>query len=153
MDEKIKGYLDDIGLKILRELQTNARISFSEIGRRVGLSSPAVAERVYKMEDTGIIKGYHAQLNPDYFGHKISAFITISTQSEKYPKITALAQQQNEILECHHISGSESLILKVVSNSIPSLDRLVETLSRFGQTKTAIVLSTPVNKKTIESIR
>lgn len=152
MSTDFKTTLDEIGLKIIRELQKNARATFSEIGRLVGLSSPAVAERVYKMEASGIISGYHAKINPGVLGHQIRAFITLTTKSKIYPEITAFAKTEKQIIECHHISGSESLIFKVVANTIPGLDKLVEELGRFGETKTAIVLSTPVEKEITESI-
>jgi len=147
MNAKFESPVDSIGMKILRELGKNARSGFSEIGRRVGLSSPAVAERVYKMEAAGIIRGYHADIHPGVFGRDIMAFITLTTRPENYPKIYRFAENQEEILECHHISGHESLLLKVVSGAIPQLNTLVEKLGQFGETKTAIVFSSPVQKK------
>jgi Lrp/AsnC family transcriptional regulator, leucine-responsive regulatory protein len=152
LNVKIQGVVDEISMKILRKLQINARSSFSKIGREVGLSSPAVAERIYKMEESGILNGYHADINPNTFGHNIMAFITLTTQPEKYPVIYSFAENENEIVECHHISGNESLILKVVSSSISSLEKMVEKLSRFGETKTSIILSSPVNKKIMEFV-
>jgi len=152
MNVKVKSAIDEINMKILRKLQMNARFTFSEIGRRVGLSSPAVAERIYKMEESGIINGYHADINPNTFEHNIMAFITLTTQPEKYTKIYSFAEKENEIVECHHISGKESLILKVASSSISHLDSVVERLSKFGKTKTSIVLSSPIKKKILEFI-
>ena len=152
MNGKFEGIVDQIGMEIIRELQMNARSTFSAIGRKVGLSSPAVAERVYKMEESGIINGYHADINPDTFGHNIMAFIMLTTQPEHYQKIYALAEKQKEIIECHHISGNESLILKVVSASVSQLGRTVEKLSKFGETKSSIVLSTPIDKQILEPI-
>ena len=150
MNAKFESSVDTIGMNILRELQINARSSFSKIGRKVGLSSPAVAERVYKMEGAGIINGYHADINPGAFGLDIMAFITLTTQPEKYEKIYAFAEKQKEIVECHHISGNESLMLKVVSGSISQLNGMVEKLGKFGETKTSIVLSSPIRKKIME---
>ena len=147
MDPKNQSSPDETGLAILRELQANARATFSEIGRKVGLSPPAVAERVYKMEAAGIITGYHAAVNPGVLGHDILAFISLTTLSARYKEIFAFAENQGEILECHHISGNESLILKVTAQSIAHLDCLVERLGRYGETKTSIVLSSPVSKK------
>lgn len=152
MNAKFESPIDQIGMNILRELEMNARSGFSEIGRRVGLSSPAVADRVYKMEEAGIIRGYHADINPGVFGRDIMAFITLTTRPENYPKIYRFAEEQKEILECHHISGNESLLLKVVSGSIPQLNSLVEKLGLFGETKTSIVFSSPVQKKITASL-
>lgn len=153
MTAEIKRSVDEIGMKILLELQKNARISFSEIGRKVGLSSPAVAERVYKMEETGILTGYHADINPEVFGHHILAFISLTTRSDMYQDVYLYADKSRQIIECHHISGSESLILKAVSGSISQLDTLVEALGKFGETKTSIVLSSPIQKKQVQSIK
>lgn len=150
MNAKFESSVDKIGMNILRELQMNARSTFSEIGRRVGLSSPAVAERIYKMEEAGIINGYHADINPSTFGQNILAFIMLTTQPEKYQKIYSFAEKQQEIIECHHISGNESLILKIVSDSISQLNSMVEKLSKFGETKTSIVLSSPIKKRIME---
>jgi Lrp/AsnC family transcriptional regulator, leucine-responsive regulatory protein len=146
MDIKFERVLDQIGLKILHELQMNARISFSEVGRRVGLSSPAVAERVKKMEEAGIICGYHIKVDYEKIGFPILAFVFLTTQSEKYKKLYTFAEDTLEIVECHCISGSESFILRVRTSSISKLDDLVEKLSEIGETKTSIVLSSPIKK-------
>lgn len=147
MNPKVESPVDPMGVKILRELQMNARSSFSRIGRKVGLSSPAVAERVYKMESGGIIRGYHADINPQAFGQDVMAFVTLTNQPEKYQAIYTFAEKEEEIVECHHISGNDSLILKIVTGSIGQLNTMIEKLSRFGETKTAIVLSSPILKK------
>ena len=152
MKSKLESQVDETGMKILLELQMNARSTYRDIGKKVGLSSPAVAERIYKMEETGIINGYHADINPDVFGHHIMAFINLTTHPEKYHKIYAFIETQKEIVECHHISGRESLIMKVVSASIPHLETIIEKLSRFGETKSSIVLSSPVKKTIMASI-
>ena len=146
MDFKFERSLDQLGVKILYELQLNARISFSEIGRRVGLSSPAVAERVKKMEEIGIICGYHANVDHEKIGFPILAFVYLTSRSEKYNKIYAFAEITPEIIECYCISGSESFILKVFSSSVSQLDDTIEKLSEFGDTKTSIVLSSPVKR-------
>jgi len=150
MDIKFERSLDQIGVKIIHELQMNARISFSEIGRRVGLSSPAVAERVKKLEEAGIICGYHVKVNREKMGFPILAFIFLTTQFEKYKKIYSFAEKTSEIVECHCISGSESFILKVITGSVSQLDNLLEKLITFGETKTSIVLSSPIKKIAIE---
>ncbi len=152
MKAKFESSTDKIGMKILQELQINARTTYSEIGKKVGLSSPAVAERIYKMERSGIINGYHADINPNILGHNILAFITLTTQPEKYQKIYSFAENEKEIVECHHVSGNESLIMKVVSVSISHLENMVEKLSKFGETKSTIILSSPIKKKILESI-
>ena len=150
MDFSFERLLDRTGLKILHALQGNARLSFSELGRQVALSSPAVAERVRKMEEAGIIGGYHARVEPEKVGFPIMAFVLLRTRAEKYPDIILLARRLPQILECHHVSGGESFIMKVIASSIPHLEDLIERLSPFGETSTLIVLSSPVVKEVLD---
>jgi Lrp/AsnC family leucine-responsive transcriptional regulator len=150
MDFAFQRLLDRTGLKILHALQQNARISFSELGRQVALSSPAVAERVRKMEEVGIIGGYHARVEPEKVGLPIMAFVLLKTRAEKYPDIILLARRLPQILECHHVSGGESFIMKVIASSIPHLEDLIERLSPFGETSTLVVLSSPVVKEVLD---
>ncbi len=150
MNFKIESALDLLGIKILRELQKDARISFSELGRRVGLSSPAVAERVKKMEAAGIINGYHAKLDRERIGYPISAFIFITMPKEKYDRFYAFAEEASAIQECHCISGAESFMLKAITSSVSHLDELIDKLVAFGETKTSIVLSSPVEKNSFQ---
>jgi len=147
MTLNIEKLLDPTGRKLLQLLQTNARLPFSELGRVVGLSTPAVTERVRRMEEAGLILGYHAEVNREKLGYIILAFIRVTTTPAQYPKFLTQANHAPEIVECHHVTGSESFILKVQVMSIPDLERLIEALSRFGQTATSIVLSSPVMKK------
>lgn len=142
-----KRLLDEVGWRILRELQLDARLSFAELGRRVGLSLPAVAERVRRMEETEIIAGYHAALNPEKIGLPVMAFIRITTSGENYASIIALARNLPEIIECHHLTGTDSFIMKVVAASISHLEQLIGHLSTYGQTATSIVLSSPITKQ------
>ena len=153
MTSNFEYAIDEIGMNILTELQSDARATYSDIGKKVGLSSPAVADRVYKMEAAGIITGYHAAVDPRLFGYVLTAFVTLTTKSEKYPQIFALAERLGEVMECHHISGQESLILKLGAGSVSHLDELVREFSVFGETRTSIVLSTPVEKKTIKPFK
>jgi Lrp/AsnC family leucine-responsive transcriptional regulator len=142
--------LDEVGWRILGELQLDARLSFAELGRRVGLSLPAVAERVRRLEEAGIIAGYHAVLDPAKVGLPVMAFIRITTAGEKYAAVIALARHLPEVVECHHLTGTDSFIVKAVTTSIAHLEQLIGQLSRYGQTATSIVLSSPVTKARLE---
>ena len=146
MDFKIEKLLDTIGKDIVRELMKNARISFSELGRVVGLSTPAVTERVRKLEEAGIITGYHAAINGDLLGKSIIAFINLDTPAAGYDRVKRLAKQLPQVLECHHISGEGAFILKVMVASVGDLETLVARFSPFGRTRTTIVLSS-LNEK------
>lgn len=133
--------LDSTGWKILRMLQDNARLSFAEVGRQVGLSLPAVSERVRRMEDVGIIRGYRADVDPAKIGLPLTVFIRLTTSPHHYPKVRSLVQERSGILECHHVTGSDSFILKAVAGSMGELEELLGELSFCGQTVTSIVLS------------
>jgi Lrp/AsnC family leucine-responsive transcriptional regulator len=142
--------LDDIGWHILQELQQNARLSFAELGRRVGLSIPAVTERVHRMEDAGIISGYHAEVNPEKVGLPITAFIRMSITGNVSSHIVGLMNELTEVSECHRGTGGDSFIMKVRVSSIAHLEHVIERLLPFGTTTTSIVLSSPVTKRLIK---
>lgn len=142
--------LDEIGWKILQELQEHARLSFAELGRRVGLSIPAVTERVRRMEDAGIITGYHADIDPEKVGLPITAFIRMNIVGDMTPRLTALLKELPEISECHRGTGGDSFIMKVNVASVHHLERLIDRLLPFGTTTTSIVLSSPVAKRFFE---
>lgn len=141
MDLKIEKLLDRIGKEIVQALVKNARISFSELGRVVGLSTPAVTERVRKLEEAGIISGYHAGINRDLLGESVTAFIHLDTEAVSYDRVKTRAKQLPQVLECHHISGKGAFILKVMVASVGDLETLVARFSPFGRTQTTIVLS------------
>jgi Lrp/AsnC family leucine-responsive transcriptional regulator len=133
----------------VRELQENARLTFAELGRRVGLSIPAVTERVRRLEDAGIITGYHAEINAEKIGRPITAFIRMNIMGNA-PKLTALLKEMPEIIECHRGTGGDSFILKASLASVHHLEKLIDRLLPFGMTTTSIVLSSPIVKRFAE---
>ena len=142
--------IDDIDRKILKELQTDARISYAELGRRVGLTTPAVIERVRKLEDAGIITGYRAGIDTSKVGFPITAFIRMSITGVDYSHIIEVAEESNEVLECHRGTGGDSFIMKVAVSSVEHLQEVIDRLTPYGITTTTIVLSSPVRRKVIE---
>jgi Lrp/AsnC family leucine-responsive transcriptional regulator len=142
--------LDAIGWKILSELQLNARMPLTELGRRVGLSTPAVGERVRHLEEAGIILGYRAQVDPAKAGYPIMAFIRISVVGDFLSRFTKVSREIPEVLECHRVTGSESFIIKVISGSIGELEKVIDRFSPYVATTTAIVLSSVVTTGVIE---
>jgi len=146
MNLQIEKLLDRIGRKILAALQENARIPLSRIGQKVGLSAPAVAERIKRLEETGVITGYHARIDPAVMGRSVSAFIQLTTDARHYTAVKSLAVDMPQVSACHHISGDASFILHVRVDDVSDLETVVARLSPLGQTRTAIVLSTPVDK-------
>lgn len=146
MNLQVEKMLDRIGRKILAALQENARIPLSRIGEKVGLSAPAVAERVKKLEEAGVITGYHARIDTAAMGRSVAAFIHLTTDARHYPAVKSLAAGMPQIIACHHISGDASFILHVRVDDVSTLEKVVARLSPLGQTRTAIVLSTLVDK-------
>jgi Lrp/AsnC family transcriptional regulator, leucine-responsive regulatory protein len=146
----LEKHLDAVDWQILCALQENARVSFSELGRQVGLSSPAIAERVRRLEDAGVITGYRAQLDMEKVGFPITAFIRISATGASCAEIGNFAKAIPEVLECHRVTGTDSAIMKVVVSSVAHLQSLIDRLMHYGTPTTSIVLSSPVTNRIIE---
>jgi len=142
--------IDEIDWKILKELQINARITFAELGRRVGLTTPAVIERVRKMEDAGIISGYRVEIDTAKVGLPITAFIRMSITGVDYSHIIDAVKESREVLECHRGTGGDSFIMKVAVADVGHLQTLIDKLTPYGITTTSIVLSSPVTRRVIE---
>lgn len=142
--------IDDIDRKVLNELQQDARISYAELGRRVGLTTPAVIERVRKLEEAGVITGYQAGIDTSKVGLPITAFIRMSISGVDYSHIIEVAEQSNEVLECHRGTGADSFIMKVAVSSVDHLQQIIDKLTPYGITTTTIVLSSPVKRRTIK---
>ena len=141
---------DEIDNKILTILQHNARTSFAELGRQVGLTTPAVIERVRKLEDAAIITGYRAEIDTAKVGLPITAFIRMSISGVDYGHIIEVAKTSAEVLECHRGTGGDSFIMKVAVRSVEHLQEMIDRLTPYGITTTTIVLSSPVQRRTIE---
>ncbi len=151
-DFTINGIVDSIDAvswRILVALQQNARISFAELGRQVGLSSPAVAERIRKLEDAGIITGYHAAIDLSKVGHPISAIILLGNLGDRSDQVLAVANETPEILECHRVTGNESYVMKVAVSSVEELERVIRQIEPYGRTTTALILSSPITQRVI----
>lgn len=141
--------LDETGWRILEELQENARITFSELGRRVALTPPAVAERVRRLEEAGIVRGYRAELDPQLVGLPVTAFVRITTTGELCATLGSVIGEFPEVLECHRVTGEEAYVAKVVVRSVSHLQDLIDRLMPYGETITSIVLSSPVTHRVI----
>ena len=144
--------LDETGWHILEALQENARLSFSELGQRVGLSSPAVAERVRRMEDAGIISGYRAEINTAKIGYPITAIMRMHSQGDRCTRLNAQVREIPEVLECYRVTGEDCHFMKVMVSSVEHLESLIDRLSMYGQVTTSIVLSTPVTRRIVTRV-
>jgi Lrp/AsnC family transcriptional regulator, leucine-responsive regulatory protein len=136
--------LDAINLRLLAELQADARLSLAELGRRVGLSSPAVAERLQRLEQEEVILGYHARLNPRALGFTLSAVIRIRPAPRQLHQVGDLAQRTPEVVDCRRITGEDCYIRTAHVRSVEHLEEIIDRFAAYGQTTTSIVQSAPV---------
>ncbi len=136
--------IDTISWKILELVQTNGRISAKELASKVHLSVPATSERLRKLEEAGIIEGYKAQISAKNLGYHLMAVIGMTTL--KHDKATLIAKLKNspEVIECLHVTGNDSYLIKVIANDIEQLEKFVESINDFGETRTSIVMSEPI---------
>jgi Lrp/AsnC family transcriptional regulator, leucine-responsive regulatory protein len=138
------GLLDETGKKLLSIVQKDARISYAELGRQIGLSPAAAAERLHRMEEAGIIKGYRVDIDREALGFTVLAIVRMSCDGAKYRPFLKAVKTMDYVAECHHVAGEDAFILKVVTGSVDELERLVEKLLEFGVPTTSIVFSSPV---------
>jgi Lrp/AsnC family leucine-responsive transcriptional regulator len=136
-----EGSVEGVNVRILREFQSNPRITMSELARRVGMSSPAVSERVRRMEKTGVIRGYRLDVDPTALGLPVAAYIPIRPNPGQLARIAELARQIPQITECHRVTGEDCFILKVHIPAINQLDRLLDLFLAHGSTTTSIIQS------------
>jgi Lrp/AsnC family leucine-responsive transcriptional regulator len=137
----------EIDRKIIGELTGNGRLSFAELGRRVNLSAPAVAERVQRLERSGVISGYHAEIDPKALGYPLTAIIRVKPAPGQIARIPALAAEIPQVGECHRITGEDCFYLTL---HLRSIDELSETLDRFlvyGETTTSLINATPIPRR------
>ena len=136
--------LDDVNRRLLRELHADPRISMSALGRQVGMSAPAVTERVQRMERAGVITGYRMEVSAAALGLPVSAFARIRPAPGQLPKVAELAAGLPEVSECHRITGEDCFIVRVHAAAIEDLEGILDRFLLYGQTITSIVVSTPV---------
>lgn len=139
--------LDPTNLRILAELQADARLTLAELGRRVGLSAPAVAERLQRLEQDEVILGYHARLNPRRLGMTLSAVIRVRPAPGQLHNVGKLAQQTPEIIDCRRITGEDCYIMTAHIRDIDHLEEVIDRFAIQGQTTTSIVQSAPVDNR------
>src|SRR5687767_3396081 len=142
-----RSRLDATDRKILGELAADGRISLAELGRRVSLSSPAVAERVQRLERAGVITGYRAEIDPRAVGFPISAVVRIRPAPGQLARIPELARETPEVAECHRITGEDCYLLKLHLRAIDDLEELLDRFTPYGLTTTSIIHSAPVPRR------
>lgn len=141
--------IDRLNTKILKCLQENARLSNAEIGRRVGISSPAVSERIKKMEDMGVIEAYKTIVSPFEMGYQLKAIITLRAFMGKLKPFLQKVKTYDEVINCYRITGDENIVMEVVLQSHKHLEIFIDQLISYGESKTQIVLSRVVKHKEV----
>lgn len=144
------GALDPTNLRLLAELQADARVSQAELGRRVGLSPPAVAERLSRLERDGTITGYRTAVDPRALGYSLAAIIRMRPAPRQIPKVTEVAQATTEVVECHRVTGEDCFYMKVHVRGVEHLEEVIDRFTPYGQTTTSIIQSSPVLQRPLE---
>ena len=150
MTLEIERLLDKTGWRLLNELQQNARRSYTELGQRVGLSLPAVTDRIRRMEEAGILTGYHVEVDFERVGLPVQAIVRLeSIGGRSCDSVAEQANQIPEVMECYRVIGDDSIVVKVVATSINHLTKVIDQLSQFGIPTTSIVRSRPTKRHVI----
>lgn len=142
-------YFDLVNWAILKRLQEDARISFRQLGEAIGLTPPAIADRVRRLEDQGAITGYTAQIDLVRVGLHIQAFVHLTCNAQQSERFKEVVDSITEIIECHCVTGVESYILKVALPSVPHLESLLWKLKDYGEVRTSVVLSSQISHRPI----
>src|SRR5262245_2359803 len=139
--------LDEVNLRILKELEEDGRLGMAELGRRVSMSPPAVAERVQRLERSGIIAGYRAEIDPRALGFPVSAIGRIRPAPGQLQRIPEVARETPEVAECYRITGEDCYLLRLHLRAIDDLEDVLDLFTPYGQTTTSIIHSAPVPRR------
>ncbi|MCT4542230.1 MAG: Lrp/AsnC family transcriptional regulator [Vallitalea sp.] len=141
--------MDSTDYDIIKYLQDDGRMPMKILAEKVSLTPPAVAERVRKLEKNGIIMGYRAIVNPTKLGKTVNAIINISIKSTKRSEFLSFVKESNRIIECHHVTGKYSMTIKVLCQDTSDLEYLIGKIQQYGSTETLIILSSPIEFKSL----
>jgi Lrp/AsnC family leucine-responsive transcriptional regulator len=136
--------LDATNLRLLGELQADARLSLAELGRRVGLSSPAVADRLARLEESGVIRGYRADIDPRALGYTLGVVIRIRPAPRELRKVADVARDTPEIVQCDRVTGEDCYVMRAYVRDVEHLEDVIDRFAIYGQTTSSIVQSSPV---------
>ncbi|MEV6847067.1 Lrp/AsnC family transcriptional regulator [Actinoplanes sp. NPDC051411] len=143
--------LDKTDWRLLAELQRDGRSSYAELARAVAMSPSAVAERVHRLEEAGVISGYRATVDPERVGLTVMAFVRLRYPTGNYRPFHALLDSTPEIVEAHHVTGEDCFVLKVLARSMRHLEEVAGRISGLGSVTTSVVYSSPLNGRSIAS--
>ncbi|MEU4235336.1 Lrp/AsnC family transcriptional regulator [Nonomuraea sp. NPDC026600] len=139
--------MDALDLRILAELQVDARVSFAELGRRVALSAPAVAERVQRLEETGVITGYHAEVDPRALGFPVTVMVRIRPAIRELHRISKIAQEVPQIVECYRMTGDDCFYFTMHLRAVDELEPILDLFTPYGHTTTSLIHTAPVPRR------
>ena len=140
---------DRRNVELLTLLRDDPRLGISELARRVNMSAPAVRERILRLEEAGIIRGYRLELDPAALGYPISAYLRVRPAPGQLPKVAELARSLPQVVECHRVTGEDCFVLKIYLPALGELDRLLDQFLAYGQTTTSIIQSSPVPSRSL----
>jgi Lrp/AsnC family leucine-responsive transcriptional regulator len=138
---------DRVNLELLGQLLDDPRLSLAELARRVGMSAPAVAERLQRLQEAGVIASYRLELDPAALGLPLAAYIRVRPGPGNIERIADLARRTPQVVECHRITGEDCFLMKVHVAAIDQLEGVLDAFLAFGQTTTSIVQSSPVPRR------
>lgn len=136
--------IDPVDARILAELQTNGRLSIAELARTITMSHSATAERVRRLEESGVITGYTARVDPEVLGYSVLAFLRLRYPDRKYDRLHALLKKMPEVMEAHHVTGEDCFIIKILARNMRHLEELTGRIGGLGGVTTNVVYSSPL---------
>ena len=142
--------LDQTDRALIGELQKDARLSLAELGRRVGLSAPSVADRMRRLEDSGVILGYRAEVDPRALGYELSAVLRVRPDARQLPKLAKIATDTPEVTECQRVTGDDCYVMKLHVRDVEHLEEVLDRFTPFGRTTTSIVQSAPFRPRGVD---
>ena len=144
MATNLRSNIDSTNLRLLAELQADARLSLAELGRRVGLSSPAVADRLARLEEEGVIRGYRADIDPRALGYTLGVVIRIRPAPRELRKVADVARDTPEVVQCDRVTGEDCYVMRAHVRDVEHLEEVIDRFAIYGQTTSSIVQSSPV---------
>jgi Lrp/AsnC family leucine-responsive transcriptional regulator len=149
LTETRSQFLDELNLRILRELSDEPRLRTTELARRLGVSTPTVRERVTRLEESGVIRGYRLDVDPAALGLPVAAWVRLRPGPGQIPKIIELAGRVPEVVECHRISGEDCFLMRVQVAEIAALEEVLDKFLVHGQTTSSFIVSTPIPPRSV----
>lgn len=144
-----KSLLDDLNIRLLTELSADPRLRTTELARRLGVSAPTVRERVGRLEEAGVIRGYRLEIDPAAVGLPVAAWVRLRPGPGQVSRIAELARRTPEVVECHRISGEDCFLMRVQVSAITALEEVLDRFLVHGQTTSSFIVSTPVSPRPV----